>query len=53
MNRALKWKLIAGFLLVFAAGGMTGAFVVAKPVVSSGFFESLFESLQLFLTNTF
>ncbi len=26
MNRALQWKLIAGFLLVFIAGGMTGAF---------------------------
>jgi Spy/CpxP family protein refolding chaperone len=26
MNRALQWKLIAGFLLVFAAGGITGAF---------------------------
>jgi Spy/CpxP family protein refolding chaperone len=26
MNRALKWKLIAGFLLVFVAGGITGAF---------------------------
>lgn len=27
MNSALKWKLIAGFLLVFVAGGMTGAFL--------------------------
>lgn len=27
MNRALQWKLIAGFLLVFFAGGITGAFV--------------------------
>ena len=27
MNRALQWKLIAGFLLVFLAGGITGAFV--------------------------
>ena len=26
MNRALQRKLIAGFLLVFIAGGMTGAF---------------------------
>jgi hypothetical protein len=26
MNRALQWKLIAGFVLVFIAGGMTGAF---------------------------
>jgi Spy/CpxP family protein refolding chaperone len=26
MNRALQWKLIAGFLLVFLAGGMAGAF---------------------------
>lgn len=29
MNRALKWKLIAGFILVFLAGGMTGAFFAA------------------------
>src|SRR3954452_9821176 len=29
MNRGLKWKLIAGFLLVFVAGGVTGAFFVA------------------------
>src|SRR5262249_35006627 len=27
MNRALQWKLIAGFLLVFLAGGITGPFV--------------------------
>jgi Spy/CpxP family protein refolding chaperone len=27
MNGALRWKLIAGFLLVFVAGGITGAFV--------------------------
>jgi Spy/CpxP family protein refolding chaperone len=27
MNTALKWKLAAGFLLVFIAGGMTGAFI--------------------------
>jgi len=27
MNSALKWKLIAGFLLVFLAGGATGIFV--------------------------
>lgn len=26
MNPTLKWKLIAGFLLVFIAGGVTGAF---------------------------
>jgi Spy/CpxP family protein refolding chaperone len=25
MNQALKWKLIAGFVLVFVAGGITGA----------------------------
>ena len=25
MNRALKWKLLAGFLLVFVAGGIAGA----------------------------
>jgi Spy/CpxP family protein refolding chaperone len=29
MNRALQWKLIAGFVLVFIAGGFTGAFVGA------------------------
>ncbi|HST30273.1 MAG TPA: hypothetical protein VLK27_05480 [Chthoniobacterales bacterium] len=29
MNSALKWKLIAGFLLVFMAGGATGVFVTA------------------------
>jgi Spy/CpxP family protein refolding chaperone len=27
MNRSLQWKLIAGFVLVFIAGGITGAFV--------------------------
>jgi Spy/CpxP family protein refolding chaperone len=27
MNSALKWKLIAGFLLVFIAGGATGIFL--------------------------
>jgi len=27
MNRALQWKLIVGFILVFIAGGITGAFV--------------------------
>jgi Spy/CpxP family protein refolding chaperone len=27
MNGALKWKIIAGFVLVFIAGGITGAFV--------------------------
>jgi Spy/CpxP family protein refolding chaperone len=30
MNRALKWKLIVGFVLVFLAGGMTGAFITAS-----------------------
>ncbi len=25
MNRTLQWKLIAGFILVFVAGGITGA----------------------------
>jgi Spy/CpxP family protein refolding chaperone len=30
MNRALKWKLLAGFVLVFLAGGMTGAFIAAS-----------------------
>jgi Spy/CpxP family protein refolding chaperone len=27
MNRALQWKLIAGFLLVFVAGVISGAFL--------------------------
>jgi Spy/CpxP family protein refolding chaperone len=27
---SLKWKLAIGFILVFVAGGMTGAFVVAR-----------------------
>jgi Spy/CpxP family protein refolding chaperone len=30
MNRALQWKLIAGFILVFIAGGMTGVFLGAS-----------------------
>lgn len=30
MNPGLKWKLIVGFVLVFAAGVMTGAFVTAS-----------------------
>ena len=30
MSTALKWKLIAGFLLVFVAGGLTGGFIAAK-----------------------
>ncbi len=30
MNQALKWKLVAGFVLVFIAGGLTGAFVAAS-----------------------
>ena len=29
MNSALKWKLIAGFVLVFLAGGATGVFISA------------------------
>jgi len=29
MNTALKWKLIAGFVLVFIAGGVTGGFIAA------------------------
>jgi len=27
MNRALQWKLIAGFILAFVAGGISGAFL--------------------------
>jgi len=30
VNRGLKWKLTIGFLLVFVAGGMTGAFFGAS-----------------------
>ena len=30
MSRALQWKLIVGFLLVFIAGGVTGAFFGAS-----------------------
>jgi Spy/CpxP family protein refolding chaperone len=30
MSRALQWKLIAGFVLVFIAGGVTGAFFAAQ-----------------------
>ncbi len=30
MNSALKWKLIAGFLLVFIAGGAMGVFVTVS-----------------------
>jgi Skp family chaperone for outer membrane proteins len=29
MNKALRWKLIAGFVLVFMAGAMTGVFFTA------------------------
>jgi Spy/CpxP family protein refolding chaperone len=39
MNRALQWKLIAGFILVFIAGGMTGAFFAAAHAHHI-FFES-------------
>jgi Spy/CpxP family protein refolding chaperone len=39
MSPGLKWKLIAGFLLVFIAGGMTGAFFGASHVRHL-FFES-------------
>ena len=27
MNQGLKWKLIAGFILVFVAGGISGAYL--------------------------
>ena len=39
MNNALKWKLIAGFLLVFMAGGATGVFVtmaIAHRFIAAG-----------------
>ena len=38
MNEALKWKLAFGFLLVFIAGGTTGAFFAAKQA-RHGFFD--------------
>ena len=34
MNPALKWKLIAGFILVFLAGGATGVFLGASQTFS-------------------
>lgn len=37
MNRALKWKLLGGFVLVFIAGGMAGAFVGASHARRSFF----------------
>jgi Spy/CpxP family protein refolding chaperone len=33
MNRALKWKLAAGFVLVFIAGGAAGVFLGASRTV--------------------
>ena len=30
MNATLRWKLVAGFVLVFLAGGTTGGFFVAS-----------------------
>jgi Spy/CpxP family protein refolding chaperone len=38
MSSALKWKLIVGFVLVFLAGGMAGAFFGAVHV-RRAFFE--------------
>lgn len=38
MNRALQWKLIAGFILVFIAGGMTGG-LIAVVHARRAFFE--------------
>ena len=54
MNTALKWKLIAGFLLVFVAGGLTGGFIGAKharhlflgPPHSHGLPDRMRERLQ-------
>jgi Spy/CpxP family protein refolding chaperone len=37
MNRAFKWKLLSGFVLVFVAGGMLGAFVGARHARQSFF----------------
>lgn len=37
MSRALRWKLIAGFLLVFIAGGTTGAFFGASHMRNAFF----------------
>ena len=38
MNQNLQWKLAAGFLLVFIAGGTTGAFFAASRA-HHGFFD--------------
>lgn len=40
MSGALKWKLIVGFVLVFVAGGMTGAFIVASQTHHLFFWRS-------------
>jgi len=37
MSPALRWKLIAGFLLVFIAGGTTGAFFGASHMRNAFF----------------
>jgi hypothetical protein len=37
MNRALKWKLIGGFVLVFVAGAVAGAFIGATHARHSFF----------------
>ena len=37
MSRALRWKLIAGFLLVFIAGGTTGVFFGASHMRNAFF----------------
>ncbi|HET9418361.1 MAG TPA: hypothetical protein VFO30_03395 [Chthoniobacterales bacterium] len=37
MNRALKWKLLGGFVLVFIAGGTTGVFLGAAHARHSFF----------------
>ena len=37
MSPALRWKLIAGFLLVFIAGGTTGAFFGASHTLNALF----------------
>ena len=40
MNTGLKWKLIAGFVLVFIAGAMTGAFIAASQTRHAGVAEN-------------
>jgi hypothetical protein len=39
MNRSLQWKLVAGFVLVFIAGGVTGA-LIGRSYMREHFFRA-------------